>query len=276
MARPLEAVTLPTGRLRFARAGCGPDLVLLHGLLGNERQWAAAVARWAPEFTCWSLELPGIGASDRYPDPSLAGLSRWLAAAVAALGLSEFSLLGSSWGGALALAFAASSFGDGHVRRLLLAAPAHPFWTPSRRQRFMMTAGGARAGAWVGACLPTGVHRRLLGTIFGDPSRLDPALIPPYTETLRRPGLGAAVAAYCRHWPRQRAALRAQLAACRLPVLLLWGDRDPVVPVGTAAALRDALPNARLGVLAGLGHIAFAEDPDAFVAAAGGFLAEDR
>ncbi len=273
MPRPLEAVALPTGRLQFIRTGRGPDLVLLHGLLGNAAQWSAAAARWASAFTCWSLELPGIGASDGYPDLTLSGLRQWLATAVAALGLERFSLAASSWGGALALAFAATSTGASRLRRLVLAAPAHPFWTPSRRQRCLMSAPGARAGAWAGARLPVRLHRELLAAIYGDPARLDPALVPAYTATLRRRGLGASVAAYCRHWARQQAALRSQLPACRTPVGLLWGDRDPVVPVATAAALCAALPDCRLSVLPGLGHLAFAEDPDAFVAATRGFLA---
>jgi pimeloyl-ACP methyl ester carboxylesterase len=272
MARALEAVALSAGRLRFTRAGEGPDLVLLHGLLGSGDQWAAAVARWARTFTCWSLELPGISRSDDYPTASLSGLRQWLEEAVNALGLSTFSLAGASWGGAVALVFACAAPTAPRLRRLLLAAPAHPLWRPSLRQRWMMTAPLAAAAAWLGARLPEAVHRELLAATFGNPRRLDPALVPAYSDVLRRPGLGRAVTAYCRRWPQQQAELRAQLPACRVPTLLIWGDRDPVVPATTAPALQQALPASRLVILPGLGHLAFAEDPDAFVAAAAGFL----
>jgi pimeloyl-ACP methyl ester carboxylesterase len=271
MTRPLEAVARAGGRVRFTRVGRGPDVVLLHGLLGSGAQWAAAAARWASGFTCWSLELPAISGSDPYPDVSLRGLGQWLAEAADALGLRSFALAGASWGGAVALGFAAGA-GAGRVRRLLLAAPAHPFWEPSPRQRWLMRAPITRAAAWVGARLPAALHRELLAATYGDASRLDPALVPAYTDVLRRPGLGRAVAAYCRDWRRDQAALRGQLGGCRVPTLLIWGDRDPVVPAATAPALHAALPGSRLAILPGLGHIAFAEDPDGFAAAARGFL----
>ncbi|MGH9394705.1 MAG: alpha/beta fold hydrolase [Terriglobales bacterium] len=54
--------------------------------------------------------------------------------------------------------------------------------------------------------------------------------------------------------------------------MLLWGERDPVVPAASAAALLQALPHARLEILPGLGHLPHAEDPAAFCAAVTRFL----
>ncbi len=248
-------------------------MVLLHGLLGNSAQWAAAAERLAPRFRCWALELPGIGASARPRDLALHGLTAWLEMACASLPLGEqFELIGSSWGGALALDFAARSRMRGRVRRLVLVAPAHPLWTPTRSQRFMLRALPARAGAWLGAHASAPVHRALLERIYGDPRKLPAASVSEYGQTLRQPGLGAAVAGLARHFRADRAALIAALPGLRAPTLLVWGDRDPVVPAATAARLQAALPEAEMKLLPGLGHLPFCEDPDGFVGAVLAFL----
>ncbi|MGH9475270.1 MAG: alpha/beta fold hydrolase [Terriglobales bacterium] len=268
----LEAA-LPCGRLCYRAWGEGPDVVLLHGMLGCSRQWEAAATLLGRSYRCWALELPGIGASAPAPDMSLRGLSRWLEWACAALPLaSPWHLAGSSWGGALALHAAALSPMRARLRGLILAAPAHPLWRLGCGQRVMLTPLAARAGAWLGAHASTGVHRALLERIYGDPTRVLPGSVADYARTLRRPHLGAAVAAYSRHFQHQQDELRSACSTLAMPVLLVWGDRDPVVPAATAPALQAALPRATLKLLPGLGHLPFVEDPQAFAAAVLPFL----
>ncbi|MGH9393268.1 MAG: alpha/beta fold hydrolase, partial [Terriglobales bacterium] len=144
---PVNQLPLAGGSVRFARVGPGHgrDLVMLHGLLGSGQQWRAAAACMGPRFTTWMLELPAISASSNTSGPrplSLPGLAAWLGQATAALGLRRFSLLGSSWGGAVALQFALTA--PSALEGLVLVAPAHPYWTPSRRQRWLLTPLGAR------------------------------------------------------------------------------------------------------------------------------------
>ncbi|TAN22948.1 MAG: alpha/beta hydrolase [Acidobacteria bacterium] len=249
------------------------DVVMLHGLLGTSSQWAACASLLAPEYRCWALELPGIGASARPRDLSLQGLTAWLEAACGALPLGErFTLMGSSWGGAVALDFAARSPLAARVERLVLAAPAHPLWNPSRAQRFMLRPVQARVGAWLGARCSPQIHRALLERIYGDPARLPLESIAEYGATLRQPHLGAAIAGLARHFRAQRLALEAALPQMQTPALLVWGDRDPVVPVATAAALAAAMPHVELEVLAGVGHLPFVEEPETFVRVARHFL----
>jgi len=246
---------------------------MLHGLLGSAAQWDGEAARLACDRNCWQLELPGISASDRCRDQSLPGLVDWFEQAVREHEWHSFDLLGSSWGGLLALAFACVSPLRARLRRLVLVAPAHPLWMPCRRQRWMMTAWGTRCGAFLGARVPANVHRALLAGMYGNPSRLDAQSVERYGATLRRAGLGAAMAATTRHWRRDQRWLRPALPQLTAPTLLVWGDRDRVVPASTAPALASALPGSRLAVLAGLGHLPFAEDPAAFHAIVGPFLA---
>jgi pimeloyl-ACP methyl ester carboxylesterase len=270
-ARTQEA-DLPWGRVRYRVHGEGRDLVLLHGMLGAGSQWDAVAGRLAGGFRCWMLEMPGIGFSDAPADLTLPGLTQWLEAALGALGLSPYALLGSSWGGEAALHFALHAAPPHRPRRLVLAAPAHPCWQPTPGQRFMLRPLPARCGAWLGARAAPRWHRRLLGRCYADESRITEQALTDYAATLRQPRLGRAVAAYGRGFAHHQRALRAALPRHSIPTLLLWGDRDPVVPTATAPALAAALPQSRLVVLPGCGHLPFAEDPDAFAAAVLPFL----
>jgi pimeloyl-ACP methyl ester carboxylesterase len=65
--------------------------------------------------------------------------------------------------------------------------------------------------------------------------------------------------------------LRARLARARLPALVVWGERDRLVPVAHAHAYADGLPDARLVVIPGAGHYPYMETPEAFVDAVEGF-----
>ena len=61
--------------------------------------------------------------------------------------------------------------------------------------------------------------------------------------------------------------------AAHLPTLIVWGDRDPIIPVAHAYAAHDAMPGSRLEVFEGIGHFPHVECPDAFVAVLLDFLA---
>lgn len=245
-------------------------MVFIHGLLGAGSQFKQVATRLAPDFRCWPLELPGISQGPPLPSATLAHLVDWLAGMVRAWGLGNFSLVGSSWGGALAFAFAAAH--PESVRRLVAVAPAHPYWRPSVAQRLLLFPPLTRVAARVGARLGRSRHRDLLAAMYGNPGRMPPSSLEEYRTRLCRPGLGAAVAGYARRWRHDQAELRAALPQVAAPVLLVWGSRDRVVPAATAPALRAALPRAQVCLLPGLGHLPFEEDPDAFLAAVRPFL----
>jgi len=258
--------------VRYRVKGEGRDLVLLHGMLGAASQWDAVVERLAGQYRCWALEMPGIGGSDAPRDLTLPGLTKWLEAALGALGVRPYALVGSSWGGEAALHFALHGTLDRRPRRLVLAAPAHPCWQPTLGQRFMLSPVPAHCGAWLGARVSSRRHRLLLGRCYADESRISDQALSDYAVTLRRPRLGAAVAGYGRQFTRHQQALGAELGRNVIPTLLVWGDRDGVVPTRTAPALQRALPHSQLVILSDCGHLPQAEDPDAFTRAVLPFL----
>src|ERR1700690_4401855 len=122
-------------RMRYLRAGSGPPLILLHGLMGYSFSWRYAMPALAPYATVFAPDLLGAGFSDRPQiDHSMRATALRVLKFAENLGLSSFDLLGTSRGGAVAMCAAAmcaeadcASGGKLKVRRLVLVAPVNPY-----------------------------------------------------------------------------------------------------------------------------------------------------
>jgi pimeloyl-ACP methyl ester carboxylesterase len=125
----LEAeLSLPHGQLRYFRRGEGPPIVFAHGWLTNANLWRKVVERLASRFTCIALDLP-FGAHRVAMDPaadlSPAGCGELIAAALAALGLDDVTLVGNDSGGAYSQIAVASH--PQRVARLVLNSCETPY-----------------------------------------------------------------------------------------------------------------------------------------------------
>src|SRR5277367_6661307 len=119
---------LDGARMRYLRAGSGPPLILLHGLLGYSFSWRYTLPALAPYATVYAPDLLGAGFSDRPRgiDHSMRATARRVLRFVEKLGITSFDLLGTSRGGAVAMAAAAecaSGNGFASLRRLVLVCP---------------------------------------------------------------------------------------------------------------------------------------------------------
>src|ERR1700685_3846398 len=123
-------------RMRYLRAGSGPALILVHGLLGYSFSWRYTMPALAPYATVYALDMMGAGFSDRPAglDHSMRGTAKRLLRFVERLGISSFDLLGTSHGGAVAMMAAGECLGGNaalspgvRVRRLVLVAPVNPY-----------------------------------------------------------------------------------------------------------------------------------------------------
>ncbi len=250
-----------------------PVIVFLHGLAGGGFCWRAQLQAWSGRARCLAPDLPGYGASTLPPSDSasLAALSASIIAWLDALGIARCRLAGSSWGGSIALWLAAAS--PARIERLLLVSPLHPDFSPDRRQRLLLHPPLARLAARLLQLGPRRLRRWALEEMYGDPRRLSAAVFAAYAGALAGPGFPRAAAAYVAPWRRDQAALRLLLPGLRLPIMLLWGDRDRVLPPAGAAPLLARLPpGAAFRPLPGLGHLPYQECPAAFAAAAAPFL----
>jgi pimeloyl-ACP methyl ester carboxylesterase len=227
--------------MRYRVAGAGPPAVLVHGLAGSWRWWVPVVDALAASLRVHLLDLPGFGSARGRPF-SLATAPEHVRAAVAAMGLERPHLVGHSLGGAVCARTAA--LWPEAVDRLVLAAPAG-LLERRRFPRYVLPL--AAAARYAGP--------RFLPTLLGDAVRAGP-------RTLSRAG---------RELLRDE-SLEDELGAVAAPTLLVWGARDPVVPPAAAERYLRALPDARLVVVPGSGHLPMVEQPDAFARAVLAFL----
>ena len=248
-------------RVHYQRAGVGPSLVLLHGLVGSARNWDANIEFLGRSRTVYALDLANMGESERVPglDASLEATADRVAACMDALGLADADVAGHSHGGSISMMLAARH--PGRVRRLVLFAPANPFCDLGKTLiRFYRT----RFGMWVARRVPSfprALHATALSRMYGDPSRVAPGVLEGYTSSLN-PGTVDHVLSIVRTWTEDMLNLREALNhVAGLPTLLIWGDQDRAVGVGSGRQLAELL-GARLVVLPGVGHVAFSEMPE--------------
>jgi pimeloyl-ACP methyl ester carboxylesterase len=257
-------------RLRYLRAGSGPPLILLHGLLGYSFSWRYTMPALAPYATVYAPDAMGAGFSDRPAgiDHSMRGAAQRLLYFIAGLGITSFDLLGTSHGGAVAMMAAAECLDQKsslHLRRLILVAPVNPY---SAHGRWMAPFFGTPHGA---ALFRLAIARMSFlypywhARMFGDQSRIPPGTVEGYVAPLTKPGLFEHALSIVQTWTEDLRGLEAILPKlAKFPTLLMWGSKDTAVYASSATPLAKFFPNSRSIVFPGVGHLPYEESPEEF------------
>jgi pimeloyl-ACP methyl ester carboxylesterase len=259
------------GRMRYLRAGTGPALILLHGLMAYSFSWRYVLPALAPYATLYAPDLLGAGFSDRPRgiDHSMRATARRVVQFVKKLGLESFDLLGTSRGGAVAMAAAAECVTAGgskpQVRRLILVCPVNPYSSHGTwLAPFFGTSVGAalfRVSAERMPCMFPYWHGRL----YADRSKIPPGSLEGYKAPMATPGMFEHGLSIVRTWTadlRELEGLLPNLAA--IPTLLMWGSKDPAVYVSSMEPLSRHFKNVRKVVFPGVGHLPYEECPEEF------------
>ena len=258
-------------RLRYLRQPCtssdraGPPLVLLHGLLGYSFCWRRNLPELSRHAEIYAPDLPGMGFSDRPANfaPTLPEFARIVSGFCQALGLQRFDLGGTSHGASVALLAAAQM--PQRVRKLVLNAPVNPWsWGNQRRIALLSTRLGALS---LRACYPLLLRRGryFLEQIYCDPRRIPADALAGYTRALRMPGTAKFLLRTLPGWRNDLQAIRSALPkAASIPTLLLWGERDSAISVGSAEPLARCFERAEVQVIPDSGHMPYEETPDEF------------
>lgn len=278
---PWPGRTVPVGRydlfVRAAPGGPGAEPALyVHGLGGSSMNWTDLAGLLSPRLAGEALDLPGFGRSFPPPedDYSLRSHVRAVTEYLQRADRGPVHLFGNSMGGAIAIVVAARR--PDLVRTLTLVSPAVPDLRPRARRQdpvlpLMMVPGlGPAVLRRFEQVNPEARVRRMLRLCFADPSSVPPERLAQAVAEIRyRAELGWAsdavirslrglVASYLapgagRMWARMR--------AITAPTLVIWGDHDRLVSVGRAARTATAIPDARLLVIRGVGHVSQMEQP---------------
>jgi pimeloyl-ACP methyl ester carboxylesterase len=258
-------------RMRYLRAGSGPGLILLHGLLGYSYSWRYAMPALAPHRTVYAPDMLGAGFSDRPRiDHSMRATARRVLKLADKLALESFDLLGTSRGGAVAMAAAEESLssasrGTPRVRRLVLVCPVNPY---SSHGRWLAGLAGTRLGAAaVRAVLERmpSLYPYWHGRMFADRSKIPPGSLEGYKAPVTIPGLFEHALSIVSTWTadlRELEALLPRLAP--IPTLLVWGSKDSAVYASSMEPLARHFANAQTVVFPGVGHLPYEECPEEF------------
>jgi len=267
----------PDGRMRYLKAGSGPALILIHGLMGYSFSWRFTLPALAAHATVYAIDNLGAGLS-----PANEGMdcsARATAARVLefadALRITDFDLLGTSHGGGVAIMVAAvcaegraegrAARSDVRVKRLVLVAPINP-WSPH----------GKRLAPFLGSPFGSRLFRNTierwrsldylwLRRLFGEGSKIPPDSLEGYRMPVGKNHAFHHAGRIIKNWTADLAELETALPKIRdYPTLLIWGTKDRAVDFRSAEPLRRNFRDARLVAFEGVGHLPYEEAPEDF------------
>ncbi|GJE51138.1 2-succinyl-6-hydroxy-2, 4-cyclohexadiene-1-carboxylate synthase [Methylobacterium tardum] len=259
-SRFVEAAGLRWHVQEFGRAEA-PTLLLLHGTGAATHSWRGLAPLLARDFFVIAPDLPGHGFTDPLPDAdlSLPGMARAVAGLVAALGRPPVLAAGHSAGAAVLARMCL----DGSIAPRLLAAfngalaplpGAASLLFPSMARLLFLNPFTPKIFAWTA---DRSAAKRL---IEGTGSRLDPAGVDLYRRLFARSGHVRGALGMMANWDLD--ALHRALPGLATRTLLIVGGDDRAILPDTAFGLRDRLPDARVALIRGLGHLAHEEAPE--------------
>jgi pimeloyl-ACP methyl ester carboxylesterase len=246
-------VALPDGRRLSVECwpGDGTPLVLLHGLLDCAMGWKHLAE--VMDRPCYAVDLPGFGDSDRPTRNRISAYTEDVQAALAALDVHDFTLVGHSLGGAVATGLAERLRED--VTALVLMAPAG-----FGRIRLTEATQLPVVRTLVRHVLPLALRNPVTAVgvymaVIGNGHPPDPEL----RARLRKNAHRWAAGAECAHEAITASGLSPRAFYRRRldydgPVLALWGDRDRLVPLAHRDGVTTAFPQAQVSVWKKMGH----------------------
>jgi pimeloyl-ACP methyl ester carboxylesterase len=264
-----KTIELHGKRYVYRTAGTGSLVVLLHGIAASSVTWDKVIPRLAKHHKVIAPDLLGHGESDVSPDCSLGGYANLVRDLLAVLGEERGTIVGHSLGGGVAMQFA--------------------YQFPERCERIVLVSSGGlgrevhpilRAAALPGAelVLPwlSVVGDRSIRLLAKVAQRVGLRESADLAETWR--SFVALESAAGRrtflHTVRDIVDLGGQRVSAldrlyltaELPMLIVWGENDPLIPASHGRHAHEVMAGSRLEIFAGVGHFPYIEDPERFAA----------
>jgi pimeloyl-ACP methyl ester carboxylesterase len=263
-----------TQRSAGARVTTGPPLLFLHGWSSNWQIFLLNIAAFMHTHRCLALDLPGFGGSDMPAEPiSIKGYAKTVDAMCDALGVECVVVVGNSMGGFVGAELGLSF--DTRVERLVLVSAAGLSTEHLNRTRALVAARAFAAALPHATRFESPVVRRprlrraAMQWVLRYPERLSVALAQELVLSSGKPGFVPALEALLNY------SLRERLARIEVPVLIVWGRNDLLVPVGDALRYERLIgPNAHVEIFEDTGHAPMLERPSRFNDLLRGFLAD--
>jgi pimeloyl-ACP methyl ester carboxylesterase len=266
---PEPLVLSEVGGLVAGPPEASETLLFLHGWGGSKELWWGTMHRLGADCRCFALDLPGVGGTPLSPElETMADFARWVVGVCDRLGLSSVTLVGHSLGGNLA-AQVALDF-PSRVRRLVLVDaamdpahfPARARW-PLSPQYGMLALRLARWSVWPLAAVGRRISPLHNGGFWIPFARRNHYYLAANTDEAMQSQLRALMSS-----PQEAE----RLAALPIPILIVHGGRDDIIPVAQARTLAASVPHAELSIFPTAHHCPMDADPPAFAQTLRDFL----
>ncbi len=232
-------------------------LVFIHGTASSLHTWDSLVQRF-PQRRCISMDLPGFGLTGPHPQRryDAASYQQFLDSLFRILTVDSPILVGNSLGGFIAWNYAAN---HAQVKGLVLVDPAgFPLGSKNSNLGFRI----ARIpvlNQLLTYITPRSLVRKSAEESYGNPALVTDELVQRYYDLTLRSGNRQALIDRLQGESGSDTSLLAQI---KVPVMIIWGEEDRVVPFSHLERFRTHLPTATVATYKGVGHIPMEEAPD--------------
>jgi pimeloyl-ACP methyl ester carboxylesterase len=275
-----DEITLGGRRVAYRTGGSGSLLVLIHGITSNSATWDRVLPRLARRYTVLAPDLLGHGRSDKQRgDYSPGAHANTVRDLLDALGHQQATFVGHSLGGGVALQFAYQY--PGLVDSLVLVAPGGfgPEVSALLRAASIPGSGPVLAlAAWRPIVQAGTLLTHTLGRVGVHGNTDLEEIGRAYAMLADRPSRRAFIhtlRSVVDYEGQRVSALERFDAAARFPSLIVWGERDRIVPARQGVRVHEQLPHTHLHILKHAGHFPHRDDPARFVRVIDEFLARE-
>ncbi|MDP9008442.1 MAG: alpha/beta hydrolase [Pseudomonadota bacterium] len=246
-------------------------IILIHGMSASLHTWEGWVRALRESHRVVSFDLPGFGLTGPSPtgDYSSEANVRFVRALMDRLDIQRAVLAGNSLGGNIALE-SAYAFPERVEKLVLVDSGGYPTASTSVPIGFRI----ARIpvlNRFMESMLPRGFIESSVHSVYGDPAKVTPALVDRYFDLTLREGNRKALVR--RFEQTDFGGNAGMIATLKMPTLIIWGGRDHLIPLDSAARFHRDIVGSQLVVFDDLGHVPQEEDPVRSVAAVVKFLA---
>jgi pimeloyl-ACP methyl ester carboxylesterase len=274
---PSKFVDIAGMRVHVRDQGPAEDpvpIILIHGTSASLHTWEGWVNALRGRHRVISFDLPGFGLTGPSPsgDYSADANVRFMRALLDALQIQHCVLAGNSLGGYIALQ-ATFAMPERVEKLILVDSGGYPSVATSMPIGFRI-ARMPLLKHLMQSMLPRSMIESSLHSVYGDPDRVTAALVDRYFDLTLRQGNRAALIQ--RFEQTDFGGGAGKIAELKLPVLIIWGGRDRLIPPQNAERFHHDIVGSQLVIFEDLGHVPQEEDPVRTVAAVSRFLGDSN
>jgi pimeloyl-ACP methyl ester carboxylesterase len=253
-------------KINYYEMGQGKPVLLLHGFGGCSYTWRFLGPALAQDHRVITLDLKGYGLSDKPRDEkyALSDQADLVAAFIQAQGLRDLVIIGHSMGGGVTLMtyFKVQGEDPDRIKRLVLIDSAG---YPQKMPWFIRLSRIPGVNILLTKLLsPRFATTLVLKKCYYDKDKVNPELIDTYTYYGSLPGSQEAVLQTAKQIiPTDMDAFIARYKTISIPVLIVWGEDDEVVPLEVGLNFQRDIPGSELAIIPQCGHIPPEEEPQA-------------